>query len=359
MRASKLSLRIGLAASCLLVACAAAPRPAPNDAGVLIVLDKAVATAEFLDLERGEIVARLATGSGPHEGIVTPDGRSAIVANYGGQDAGNTLTVIDLARGAAPAVARTIDLGEYTRPHGLAFAGDVLLVTSETKRALIGVDVASGKVVHTSSTAAAVSHMVAPTPDGARAFVANIGSGSVSVIDLETWTPKAIVATGAQAEGVDVSPDGSRVWVTNRQAGTVTVIDAATLDVVAQLECPGFPIRVKHSPDGALALVSCPNDSDVKVFDARTLERKTDVAMEFDLADGAEDGLFGTRFGNSAQPIGVLVPPHGRVAYVACAAADRVAVIDLDSLTVTGSFAVGREPDGLAWYDPRKDAARR
>jgi DNA-binding beta-propeller fold protein YncE len=53
---------------------------------------------------------------------------------------------------------------------------------------------------------------------------------------------------------------------------------------------------------------------------------------------------------NGPQPIGILIPPHGREAYVACAAADRVAVLDLSTLEVVRSFATGREPDGLAWY---------
>jgi YVTN family beta-propeller protein len=339
----------------LLSACAGPGAAAARAPGVLIVLDKAVATAEFVDTASGAITHTLPTGDGPHEGVVTPDGRLAIVANYGAAQAGDSLSVFDLERGVAlEPIVLSGELGAFTRPHGLAFAGDLLLVTCEAQQALIGVDVAARAVVKRCTTGQQGSHMVAATPDGTRAFVANIGSGTMTAIDLATWTVIRSVPTGAQAEGIDVAPDGKTVWVTNRQAGTVTVLDADSLEVLAELACPGFPIRVKHTPDGALALVSCPNDSDVKIFDARTFEHQANVAMEFDLADGAENGLFGTRFGNSAVPIGVLVPPGGRVAYVACAAADRVAVIALDSLTVTTSFAVGREPDGLAWYEPRK-----
>jgi YVTN family beta-propeller protein len=344
-----------LAAAALFPQSSAPPKPAPeaptaSGAGTLVVLNKSAATADLVDVATGKVTRTLPTGDGPHEGITSPDGRLVVVADYGAREAGNTLTVIDTQRGE---VLAPIDLGEHTRPHGLAFAGELLLVTCEGKRALVGVDLEQRKVVRTCDTGQEISHMVATAPDGARAFVANIGSGSVTAIDLATWTVVKSVPTGAQAEGISVAPDGREVWVTNRQAGTVTVLDAATLAVLAELECPGFPIRVEHTPDGTLALVSCPNESDVAVFDAPARTLKARVPLELDLAEGAEEGLFGKRFGTSAIPIGILVPPGGRVAYVACAAANRVAVLDLASLAVTRTFAVGAEPDGLAWVPPR------
>ena len=59
--------------------------------------------------------------------------------------------------------------------------------------------------------------MVVSTPDGARAFVANIGSGSVTVVEGR----KAIrqIPTGKGAEGIAITPDGREVWVVNREAG--------------------------------------------------------------------------------------------------------------------------------------------
>jgi len=60
---------------------------------------------------------------------------------------GNTLSVIDLAASTL-AVTRTIDLGEYHRPHVAAFIqdGNKLVVTSETSQKLLIVDFLSGKV---------------------------------------------------------------------------------------------------------------------------------------------------------------------------------------------------------------------
>jgi YVTN family beta-propeller protein len=64
---------------------------------------------------------------------------------------------------------------------------------------------------------------VAVTPDRSRAFVANIGSGTVTAVDLRSQKVLGHVRTGKGAEGIAVTPDGKEVWVTNRSADTVSV----------------------------------------------------------------------------------------------------------------------------------------
>ncbi|MDD9888964.1 MAG: hypothetical protein OXU30_01320 [Gammaproteobacteria bacterium] len=83
--------------------------------GTLIVLNKQGHDASFIDLGSGEIIATLPTGRGPHELVVTDDGKWAIGTDYSG---GNSLTVFDVEN---LSVARTIDLSDYLRPHGILF----------------------------------------------------------------------------------------------------------------------------------------------------------------------------------------------------------------------------------------------
>ncbi|MDD9895571.1 MAG: hypothetical protein OXU24_07270 [Gammaproteobacteria bacterium] len=83
--------------------------------GTLIVLNKQGHDASFIDLGSGEIIATLPTGRGPHELVVTDDGKWAIGTDYSG---GNSLTVFEVE---PLSVARTIDLSDYLRPHGILF----------------------------------------------------------------------------------------------------------------------------------------------------------------------------------------------------------------------------------------------
>lgn len=315
----------------------------PAAADTLIVLNKAAHTATFLD-GNGTALATLKTGAGPHEGAVSPDGTRAVVCNYGVQRRpGNTLTVYALPE---PKVEKTIDLGAYTRPHGIVFMpdGKRVVVTAEGKQALIVVDLETGKVETAVDTGQLVSHMVAVHGD--RAYVANIFSGSMTAVDLKEKKRLKIVPTGRGAEGIDVAPDGKEVWVTNRAANTISVVDAETLAVVATIPCADFPIRAKFTPDGARVLVSCAKTGDVVVLDAK---KRAEVAR-IDLADPARKEK-GTMFGRvrGPLPIGILIPPGGARAFVACGNYDQVAVLDLAKNEVVARHATGREPDGLAY----------
>lgn len=53
--------------------------------------------------------------------------------------------------------------------------------------------------------------------------------------------------------------------------------------------------------------------------------------------------------GDEPHPVGVLVEPTGRFAYVACTQHDRLVLVDLAAGKVDGSITARREPDGMAW----------
>ena len=62
--------------------------------------------------------------------------------------------------------------------------------------------------------------------------------------------------------------------------------------------------------------------------------------------------LFGTQFGDSPVPVGLVISPDGRTAWVAATQADVVVAVDPSDLRVIGLLEAGREPDGMA-YSPR------
>jgi YVTN family beta-propeller protein len=325
----------------LLLTGAAAPARA---GGMLIVLNKSDHEAALVNPDTRTVMARLPTGKGPHEAAVSPDGRYAYVSNYGAfgifregerprMEPGSTITVLDLH---ARSVKATFDLGEYKQPHGLAVSenGKRLWVTVEGAQAVLELDARSGEVLRVWKTEAQVSHMVVVTPNQRKLYVANIGSGSVTVIDRSNPFPSRAVksvATGAGAEGIDVSRDGKQVWVTNRGANTISVIDTATDAVLATFESGGaMPIRVKFTPDGRQAWVSNARSNAVTVFDAATRQ----------LIGKIEVG---------AVPVGIQMTPDGKQAFVANTNDNKVTVIDMATRQVLGSFMTGTEPDGMAW----------
>ena len=322
--------------------------PVSAGAATLIVANKAEATVSLVSLPEGKVASTLPVGTGPHEVAVSPSGRLALIANYGGPGpagAGSTLTLIDVP---AAKVVKTIALGDYRRPHGVLFVDERrALVTAEQNKALLEVDTETGKVTRSVATGQEVSHMVAVTGDGSRAFVANIGSGSVTAVDLKAGKHLKDVPTGKGAEGVAVTPDGRQVWVTNREADTVTVVDAASLEVLASLPSADFPIRAEATPDGKRVLVSNAQSGDLSVFTTadRKLERRVPLATE---PSPAREGRLLGNVGSSL-PIGIEIAPDGHRAYVAHANADAISIVDLESWKKVGSLTAGKEPDGMGY----------
>lgn len=316
-------------------------------AGTLVVANKSEATVSLVDTASGNIHATLPTGDAPHEVAVSPDGTLALVGNYGSRAApGSTLTLIDVADSA---VIKTIDLRDYSRPHGIVWRDNRhAVITVEANKALITVDTDTGEVVQEIGTEAEVSHMVALAPGQSRAFVTNIGSGSVTVVDLEVGSRLATIATGDGAEGIAVTPDGRQVWVTNRAADTVTVLDAEKLEPLAELEAGSFPIRAEATADGRWVLVTNARGNDLSVFSTEDLKEVRRVTFA-SVSKDAEGRLFSDRFGTSSVPIGIEVVSDNNVAYVAHANADGVSIVDLEGWRVVGSLEAGREPDGMGY----------
>ena len=314
---------------------------------LLVVVNKSDDTVSILDAKTGALRSTVRTGRGPHEVEVLADGKTAAVSDYGrAGEPGHTVTLVDVDRGV---VLGTVELGQGTRPHGLdALADGRFLVTAEGTKELLVVDPKSRRVTARIPTGREVSHMVTALRSGGSAFVASIGSGTVSAADLASEKVLKDLATGAGAEGIDVTPNGREVWVTNRDANTVTVVDAAKLEVLATIPAAKFPIRVKITPDGRRALVSCAQSGDVAVFDVTSRTQVRRIPMDREAVPGSEARVFSDRFGKSPVPVGLLIAPDGKRAWVASTNADVVSVIDLEKLEVVGRLTAGKEPDGLA-----------
>ena len=319
---------------------------ATTQGATLVVANKAEATASLIDLKSGEVIATLPTGEGPHEVGVSPNGRFALVTNYGNRGgAGRSLTLIDVP---AATVVKTIDLGKYKKPHGVEWLDDErAAVTVEASRSLLVVDVKKGEIIQTIRTDQEISHMVALDPEGKRAYTANMGSGSMTVLDLEKGERERNITTGEGAEGIAVSPSGKHVWVTNRDADTITVLDAETFETVREIRSKGFPIRATATPKGQM-LVTRARTGELAIYNAETFEEVRIVAFDLHSMD-VEERLFGDRFGDSSVPIGVIVDGSGEHAFVAHANADVITEVDLATGEIVRSMRAGKEPDGMGF----------
>ena len=331
----------------LLAVLAAALTGRPAVAETLLVVRKTDDAVDFVDPGSGMRLASVALGHAPHEVSVSPDGRRAAVTNYGTRERpGSTLSVVDLERATE---LRRIDLAPHTRPHGVAwFSADRIAVTVEGTRHLLVVDPGAGRVASAIGTGQEVSHMVAVSRDGTRAYVTSIGSGTTTAFDLAAGRKLGDIATGAGSEALALTPDGRELWVAARADGHLAVVDTASLEVQARLPLPGIPIRIAMTPDGKTALVTCAGASELVAFDVAARNERARRKVDVPLAPGAGQRPFAQLAPGSALPVGLLVSGDGRSAYVAATMGDVVVQYDATTLGPLRTIEVGGEPDGLA-----------
>jgi len=297
----------------------------------LLVLNKEDATFVVVDPTAGKILATVAVGQGPHELVVSTDGKYAFAANYGsGPAPGSTISMIDIA---AAREVRRIDVSPLRRPHGLWFTGGKLYFSAEADKKIARYDPATDKIDWQFETGQNATHMVILSKDAKTILTSNIASGTVSVIQSGAdgnWV-QTVVTVGRGPEGIDIAPDGKTVWSAHSQDGGVSVIDLASKKVVHTIDVgTKRSNRIKLTADGKFALISDLDAGELVVLDTATRTVARRVAL-------------------GKMPEGILIPPGGGIAYVAVNGDNYIAAIDLKTWAVTKKIQTGTGPDGMAW----------
>lgn len=124
-------------------------------------------------------------------------------------------------------------------------------------------------------------------PNRTEAFVANRNAGTVSrIVDINTTQPRvtAEIDVGAEPMGIALTPKGAKAYVTDWVSGTVSVIDTAAMRVDQTIDVGGRPY--------ALAIT---NDLDQDDNDERVLVTQFYGRPRADLAitEGVDDGKEG------------------------------------------------------------------
>ena len=320
--------RIALASAALMISAAACAEDLPvATAQTLLVGNKGEDTVSFVDLKTGKELGKAATGKAPHEIAISPDGRQAAVVAYGGKS-------IDIFDIASRARLNSIDLAPNEGPHGIAWLKDGRLVaTTERSQSIVVVDPEAGKVTASIATGQQGTHMVAVSPDASRAYTANIGSGTVSVIDLEAGSKLRDLAVGGEPEGIALTDAGRTLWVADLKGHRVQAFDTASFAKLAEVETGAVPIRVVASPDGKWVVTSNVMAGTLTVIDAATRARVRDITVS-----GRPQ----------AGQVTILFAADGKRLYAAETGANQVAEIDLASGKVLRRLPAGKQGDGLA-----------
>jgi YVTN family beta-propeller protein len=304
--------------------------------GFLLVCNKGEQTMGIIDPAAGQQLATVAEdGVTGHELAASPDGKFAYVPIYGNSGVGHPGTdgsLIRVINLATRQISGTVDFGKGVRPHCAVIGpkNGLLYVTTELENSITVIDPATLKIVGSVPTGQTESHMLAITSDGRHGYTANVGPGTVSVLDLEAKKLLTVIPVCKVTQRISISTDDRWVFTSDQDAPRLAVIDTAKNAVDRWIPMPGNGYGTAVTPDGRWLIVPLPRLNKVTVIDLHEMK----VAQTFDVP---------------ASPQETLVRPDGAEAYISCDASKKVAVIDTQNWTVRRLISAGKTVDGLAW----------
>lgn len=285
-------------------------------------------TLSVIDLAEERLIANHPTGNAPVNPTFNRDWTMLYFSNV---DDG-TLSIVDTSSGD---IVGTIPAGG-DHPSGLRFLPDgkhliISYIGEKTSDAgaLGKMDLSTGKMVWKISVQAQ-SERFDITPDGRRAYVANLIGKTVSVVDLDK---AEIIATIPSPEkypfNVLVSPNGKRAFVGATLGKSIIEIDTATNTVTRTIETAPGPNGMTFTPDGYNILITTVYGGRLQAYNltAGVLNEGNSVGLLPGFIRLAPDGLKG-----------IFVRPYGR----------QVSIFDGTTMQVTKNIETGIGPSTVA-----------
>ncbi len=307
-----------------------------NSGGMLLVANKGDRTLSIINPATGAIIAAVAEdGVTGHEVVASEDGRRAFVPIFGNSGVGkpgtdgSLIRAIDLEKHT---VVGTVDFGKGVRPHCAVIGpkNHLLYVTTELENSISVVDPKTFKLIGAIPTGQNESHMLVISSDGKTGYTANVGPGTVSVLDLEKREVRKIISICKTTQRISITPDDKWVFTADQDKPRLAALDATKNEVAKWIELPGVGYGTAVTPDGRWLVVAMSGISQVGIVDLRTMK----IAHVLDAPKTPQE---------------VLIRPDGAFAYVSCSASGQVMVIDLKTFTAEKPITAGKGADGLAW----------
>lgn len=301
--------------------------------GTLAVVNKSDNTISLIDLSSSTIIKTLPTGTGPHELIVSQNGKWAVSTDFVG---GNSLTVFNLEK---QKVERTIQLDEFSGPHGIKFlpvemgqTENLVAFTSGRSQHLVIADIFSGEITASIPTKQNTTHMLAIDSATNRAYTTNIRSNTISQLDLTTQKKEKDITTKAMPEAINISESKKQLWYGANKEGLVTVLDLSSKRELAEFKDFKFPYRVLFNHDESIALVPDFQNHDLRLFSTDSLTEIAKIELP-----------------KEAGPQGIALHSEKDIAFLSLNLLNKVLAIDIRKQKIIGEFPTGKNPDGVGF----------
>jgi DNA-binding beta-propeller fold protein YncE len=177
-------------------------------------------------------------------------------------------------------------------------------------------------------------HGVWAVPELGRVYASATGEHKVAVVDMQTLKTLAKPGPVQYPDGIAYAPGAKRVFVSDEHGDADAVIDATTNVFVTAIPLGGGAGNTVYDPSSGHILVAVHEKNELVAIDPATAK----IIGHYPVS-GIE------------SPHGIVLDVEAKLAFVAGEDSNKVAVVDLTSMQVLATYAVGKDPDVLA-FDP-------
>jgi YVTN family beta-propeller protein len=207
--------------------------------------------------------------------------------------------------------------------------GARVFVANESSNSVTVVDGDSFQVVGTVDARNHATHDLAVSRDGRWLFATNLASGRLSAINTRSLETVASIATGDRAHVVTLTNDNRQAWVANIGENTISIVDTTSFRILGTIAVGKGPTGLTFSRDGKFAYVSNQGDKTVEVID--TASHRVIKAIPV-----------------GANPHFLVLGPDGRIWGTNTGGTD-IYVIDPATQDKVGAINVGPAPQQIAF----------
>lgn len=176
-------------------------------------------------------------------------------------------------------------------------------------------------------------HGVLAVPELAEVFATATGRNRLDVISEQTYRRVAQAPAGTYPDGMAYVPDTLKLFISDESGRTETVIDTRTDRRIATIPMGGQVGNSQYDPSAHRVLVDVQTLDQIAAIDPRTNK----VVARYPLPQTCSDDH------------SLLIDSAADVAFVACDGNARLLLVDLTDMHVLSIHEVGREPDVLAF----------
>lgn len=175
-------------------------------------------------------------------------------------------------------------------------------------------------------------HGVWAVPELSRVYASVTGEHKVAAVDMDSL--KTIAKTGPvkYPDGIAFAPGPKRVFVSDEHGDADAVIDATTNSLITTISLGGGAGNTVYDAEFGRILVAVHGKNELVAIDPGTAK----IIGRYPLP-GID------------SPHGIALDLSARLAFVAGEENNKLAVVDLNSMKVLATYAVGKDPDVLAF----------